>query len=265
MEWYTIYLANMMMYSFVLLSYAICICAFILYLFVYDRFRKNPEVKLYIIGSVRNKGDEEILKGCQQLVQSLHESVEYSNELRAEINIIQRIEFKVNMIYNEMMSILHETAAIGIHTMWNEHFGISVVEMMAGGLITIGHNSGGPKLDIITHPICASTQFNNVTNNINNSDIINESLEYNGFLASTVEEYVICLTIALDIYFDTYDTILKDIDASKTSKKNKWINTYNIPITYVDLIQNAKTSINNRFSDDSFKQSMCDALYPYFK
>ena len=39
---------------------------------------------------------------------------------------------------------------IGLHTMWNEHFGISVVEMMSNGLITIGHNSGGPKSDIIT-------------------------------------------------------------------------------------------------------------------
>jgi alpha-1,2-mannosyltransferase len=34
--------------------------------------------------------------------------------------------------------------------MWNEHFGIAVVELMAAGLITIAHNSGGPKLDIIS-------------------------------------------------------------------------------------------------------------------
>jgi alpha-1,2-mannosyltransferase len=36
--------------------------------------------------------------------------------------------------------------------MWNEHFGISIVEMMAAGLITIAHDSGGPKSDIITPP-----------------------------------------------------------------------------------------------------------------
>ena len=40
-------------------------------------------------------------------------------------------------------------ASVGIHTMWNEHFGIGVVEMMSAGLITIAHNSGGPKSDII--------------------------------------------------------------------------------------------------------------------
>lgn len=31
----------------------------------------------------------------------------------------------------------------------SEHFGITVVEMMAAGLLTIAHNSAGPKEDII--------------------------------------------------------------------------------------------------------------------
>jgi alpha-1,2-mannosyltransferase len=34
--------------------------------------------------------------------------------------------------------------------MWNEHFGIGIVEMMAAGVIVVAHNSGGPKLDIVT-------------------------------------------------------------------------------------------------------------------
>eukprot|EP01027_Heterolobosea_sp_BB2_P008481 GEZU01012584.1.p2 GENE.GEZU01012584.1~~GEZU01012584.1.p2 ORF type:complete len:101 (-),score=27.46 GEZU01012584.1:161-463(-) len=33
--------------------------------------------------------------------------------------------------------------------MWNEHFGISVVEFMAAGVITLAHNSAGPKMDIV--------------------------------------------------------------------------------------------------------------------
>ena len=33
--------------------------------------------------------------------------------------------------------------------MWNEHFGIGVVEMMAAGMVTVAHDSGGPKADII--------------------------------------------------------------------------------------------------------------------
>ena len=40
-------------------------------------------------------------------------------------------------------------AKVGVHTMWNEHFGIGVVEFMAAGVLTIAHNSGGPKLDIV--------------------------------------------------------------------------------------------------------------------
>ena len=30
-----------------------------------------------------------------------------------------------------------------------EHFGITVVEMLAAGLVTIAHDSAGPKFDII--------------------------------------------------------------------------------------------------------------------
>jgi alpha-1,2-mannosyltransferase len=33
--------------------------------------------------------------------------------------------------------------------MWNEHFGIGVVEMMAAGVPTVAHGSGGPLLDIV--------------------------------------------------------------------------------------------------------------------
>jgi len=58
--------------------------------------------------------------------------------------------------------------------MWNEHFGIGVVEMMAAGLVTIAHDSGGPKSDIITSPWNGKAcEFNN----------------YNGCLASNSETY----------------------------------------------------------------------------
>ena len=33
--------------------------------------------------------------------------------------------------------------------MKEEHFGISIVEMMSSGLVTIAHDSAGPKMDII--------------------------------------------------------------------------------------------------------------------
>jgi alpha-1,2-mannosyltransferase len=38
---------------------------------------------------------------------------------------------------------------VGLHTMWNEHFGIGVVEMLAAGLVTVAHDSAGPQMDIV--------------------------------------------------------------------------------------------------------------------
>lgn len=51
--------------------------------------------------------------------------------------------------------------------MWNEHFGIGIVEMMAAGLIVVAHRSGGPQSDIVVR--------------YNGNDT--------GFLAHTVDEY----------------------------------------------------------------------------
>lgn len=38
---------------------------------------------------------------------------------------------------------------VGLHTMVDEHFGISVVELLAAGLYVVAHNSGGPRTDIL--------------------------------------------------------------------------------------------------------------------
>ena len=37
--------------------------------------------------------------------------------------------------------------------MWNEHFGIGVVEYQAAGLISVVHDSGGPKRDIVVDAV----------------------------------------------------------------------------------------------------------------
>jgi alpha-1,2-mannosyltransferase len=60
--------------------------------------------------------------------------------------------------------------------MWNEHFGIGIVEMMAAGLIVIAHNSGGPKSDIVV-PIELSSSSSA------------RSTTTTGFLASSADEY----------------------------------------------------------------------------
>ena len=65
-----------------------------------------------------------------------------------EEGIRDRIEFFVNLSQEEIIGYMAK-AKVGIHTMKREHFGISIVEMMAAGLITIAHCSGGPLMDII--------------------------------------------------------------------------------------------------------------------
>lgn len=77
-----------------------------------------------IIGSCRDKGDEERKKNIEDFTKYL--SLEDS------------VEIKSNVSYNELIEN-YRMASIGLHTMWNEHFGIGVVEMMAAGLITVAH------------------------------------------------------------------------------------------------------------------------------
>lgn len=91
-------------------------------------------VTLVLCGSCRNADDNNRVKDLKDL--SKHLSLE------------NNVEFKVNISYAELLEEF-EKAYIGIHTMLDEHFGISVVEQMAAGLIMVAHKSGGPLLDII--------------------------------------------------------------------------------------------------------------------
>lgn len=82
------------------------------------------QLKLLIVGSCRNADDYERLKNMQDL--SKHLSLENS------------VEFRVNISYQELIQC-YQMASIGIHTMWNEHFGIGIVECMAAGLIMVAN------------------------------------------------------------------------------------------------------------------------------
>lgn len=58
------------------------------------------------------------------------------------------VEFRPNIPLGDLRTALGAATA-GLHTMWNEHFGIGVVEMMAAGVATIAHDSAGPRMDIV--------------------------------------------------------------------------------------------------------------------
>ncbi|XP_063995596.1 GDP-Man:Man(3)GlcNAc(2)-PP-Dol alpha-1,2-mannosyltransferase [Diachasmimorpha longicaudata] len=102
------------------------------------------KVRLVLIGSCRNDDDRTRVKDMQDL--SKHLAVD------------ENVEFKLNIPYVELIREC-QLGTIGLHAMWNEHFGISVVECMAAGLIMIANDSGGPRADIIETQRGSQTGF----------------------------------------------------------------------------------------------------------
>ncbi|RYP69454.1 hypothetical protein DL771_006106 [Monosporascus sp. 5C6A] len=90
---------------------------------------------LVLLGSVRDDHDSRRVYELRLLVNELH--------------IKDRVIFQLDAPWSEVLEWLRK-AYVGVNGMWNEHFGIGVVEYMAAGLIPVVHNSGGPKLDIVT-------------------------------------------------------------------------------------------------------------------
>ena len=127
------------------------------------------DVVLQLVGGVRDEGDQARVDALKKL----------ANELGIE----KFVEFHVNLPYPKLRDMLGK-ATCSLHTMWNEHFGIVVVESMAAGCVTIAHRSGGPLSDIIKH---------------------GES----GFLAASDKEYA----DALISIFSTNQSIRADIEA----------------------------------------------------
>jgi alpha-1,2-mannosyltransferase len=124
--------------------------AFKIFMETHPELKKH--VKLILMGACRNGEDENRLNALRNLCHSW--------------NLADNVHFKPNISY-EKMKIYLSKASIGLHTMWNEHFGIGIVEYMAAGVIPIVHNSGGPKLDIV----------------------IDYENKITGFTAMTAEEY----------------------------------------------------------------------------
>lgn len=102
--------------------------------FVKTGTRAAREAQLVLIGSVRDDHDSKRVYQLRLLV----------NELR----IRDRVVFRLDEPWPDILGWLRR-ASVGVNGMWNEHFGIGVVEYQAAGLISVVHDSGGPKLDIV--------------------------------------------------------------------------------------------------------------------
>ena len=142
--------------------------------FPLHRDARYDDVLLVMVGSTRNKEDND-------LVSSLKADA-------ASMGLTDHVTFVINAPFSELYQWLG-TAQIGLHTMWNEHFGISIVEMMAAGLVTVAHKSGGPLMDLIV-PAAVSTLESH-------PDAVKNST---GYLATTATEYAGCMAVALDTY-----------------------------------------------------------------
>ena len=133
---------------------------------------REAGVTLVMIGSCRGADDAR--------------RVDELRSLAGELGIGDRVEFVLNEPYSVVREYLRR-ASVGLHTMWNEHFGIGVVEMMAAGLVTIAHDSGGPKSDIILRPWRFDSDDDD--NNSSTTSSSGGGDVPTGCLASTTEEY----------------------------------------------------------------------------
>ncbi|EAW08043.1 alpha-1,2-mannosyltransferase ALG11 [Aspergillus clavatus NRRL 1] len=94
-----------------------------------------PQPKILLIGSVRHASPDE--------------THIYNLRLLAhELRIRDHTTFLVDASWPTILTHLR-SASIGVNAMWNEHFGICVVEYQAAGLISVVHDSGGPREDIV--------------------------------------------------------------------------------------------------------------------
>ncbi|SCU88496.1 LADA_0E10506g1_1 [Lachancea dasiensis] len=91
---------------------------------------------LIFIGSTRGVSDRNYVEELKELC---------FNDYKIPTNLV---EFRTDCDYEVMKKTLHDST-YGINAMWNEHFGIAVVEYAASGLIPLVHASAGPLLDIV--------------------------------------------------------------------------------------------------------------------
>ncbi|KAL4990509.1 hypothetical protein BDW68DRAFT_36397 [Aspergillus falconensis] len=138
--------------------------------------QQKPEPQLILIGTVRPSSPDE--------------THIYNLRLLAhELRIRNNTTFLCDASWPTILSHLG-TASIGVNAMWNEHFGICVVEYQAAGLIAVVHDSGGPREDIVV--------------DLHASDSGSDYLEMGGtgatgFRATTEEEFADAFEKALSL------------------------------------------------------------------
>ena len=99
-----------------------------------DAAKATRNAKLVLVGSVRDSEDATRVYNLRLLAH--------------ELQIKDHVEFLCDAPWAEILDWLRRSW-VGVNGMWNEHFGIGVVEYQAAGLISVVNDSGGPKQDIV--------------------------------------------------------------------------------------------------------------------
>lgn len=92
------------------------------------------QTKFVIIGSAKDKLSLDIVADLRNMITG------YGLDTLVDIQMNQSMDY-VKSVFKK--------ACVGIHTMQDEHFGISIVEMLSAGMVVIAHNSAGPRYDIL--------------------------------------------------------------------------------------------------------------------
>ena len=100
----------------------------------YSNLESTKDAKLVLIGSVRHSEDATRVYDLRLLAH--------------ELKIKHQVDFICDASWPEILNWLGKSG-VGVNGMWNEHFGIGVVEYQAAGLISVVNASGGPKQDIV--------------------------------------------------------------------------------------------------------------------
>lgn len=95
---------------------------------------EHVDARLVVMGACRDAGDARRVAELRLLA--------------AELGLGGQVQILTDVSYAERLGWLRR-AAVGLHTMWMEHFGIGVVELMASGVVPVAHASGGPLADIV--------------------------------------------------------------------------------------------------------------------
>lgn len=160
------------------------------------------------------------------------------SSISSKYYLIINNRFVINQSYDKL-SYWMGHALIGIHTMWNEHFGISVVEMMAAGLVVIAHRSGGPLMDIILH------------DDSRTAGNVNSSHASTGYLCASAAEYAAAMSAALDNY--DYSAGAASTTCTTVERRCGRGEKDGTGTVRRSMRDRARDS-SRRFSDDSFKR-----------